>query len=81
MATLIKQIYLSTDDYGPRKGMLSGTIKFANSRGEIQVNIDPQKIERIVAVLAEELVETARETARLMVADVLDQARVPVIEA
>ena len=81
MATLIKQIYLNTEDYGPHKGRLNGTIKFANSRGEIQVNIDPQKIERIVAVLAEELVDTARETARLMVADVLDQARVPAIEA
>ena len=67
MATLIKQIYLSTEDYGPNKGVLRGTIKFANSRGEIQVNIDPQKIERIVAVLAEELVDTARETARLTV--------------
>lgn len=81
MATLIKQIYLSTEEYGPSKGRLSGTIKFANSRGEIQVKIDPAKVERIVAVLAEELVDTARETARLMVSDVLDQARVPAIEA
>lgn len=45
------------------------------------MNIDPAKVERIVAVLAEELVETAKETARLMVADVLDQARAPAIEA
>ena len=81
MTTLIKQIYLSTEDYGPNKGQLTGSIKFANARGEIRVNIDPAKVERIVAVLAEELVDTARETARLMVADVLDQARVPAIEA
>lgn len=80
MATIIKSIYLQSPDYGPDKGRLSGTIKFANARGEITVNIDPTKIERIVAVLAEELVDTARETARLMVADVLEQARVPAIE-
>lgn len=38
------------------------------------MNIDPAKIERIVSVLADELVNTAKETASLMVSQVLEQA-------
>lgn len=80
MATLIKQIHLDQADWGPNAGKLAGTITFKNQRGEVKVNIDPGRIERIVAVLAEELVETARETASLMVSQVLEQAGQPAIE-
>ena len=47
MATLIKQIYLSTEDYGPRKGMLSGTIKFAGQ--PIQGEVHLTDVERLRA--------------------------------
>lgn len=74
MATLIKQIYLSLDEYGPNRGQLTGSVTFRNERGEVKVNIGAEKIERIVAALADELVSTAKETASLMVSQVLEQA-------
>lgn len=74
MTTLIKQVYLGLDEYGPNRGRLTGSITFCNQRGEVKVNIDPAKIERIVSVLADELVNTAKETASLMVSQVLEQA-------
>lgn len=75
MTTLVKTIYLSLDEYGLNRGRLSGSITFCNERGEVKVNIDPAKIERIVSVLADELVNTAKETAGLMVSQVLEQGR------
>lgn len=74
MATLIKQVYLNLEEYGPNRGRLSGSITFCNQLGEVRVNLDPEKIERIVSVLADDLVSTAKETASLMVSQVLEQA-------
>lgn len=73
MATLIKSITLfRTYD----SGNLQGSITFTNSLGEIKVNLDAKKVERLVAVLADEIVATAQDTAKLMVADVLEDAGV-----
>lgn len=80
MTTLIKQVFLTLEDYGPKRGQLTGSVTFTNTRGDIKINLDATKVERLVRVLAEELVETAKETASLMVAQVLEQASAPAIE-
>lgn len=76
MTTLIKSIIITESyGYGPGPRNLQGKITFANDRGEIAVNLDATKIAKLVAVLADLLVETAQDTAQLMVSDVLDQAK------
>jgi len=74
MTTLIKSINLYMETYGPDKGKLSGSIEFVNQHGEMKVRINNAQAEKIVAVLAENLVQTAQETATLMTAQVLQQA-------
>jgi hypothetical protein len=76
MTTLIKSIYLSMKEYGPDKGKLDGTIEFLNAHGEMKVRINNEQAEKIVAILADNLVKTAQETASLMTAQVLQQAAV-----
>lgn len=74
MTTLIKSIYLSMETYGVDKGKLSGSIEFINAHGEMKVRINNAQAEKIVAILADNLVQTAQETAQLMTAQVLQQA-------
>lgn len=74
MTTLIKSIYLNLQDYGPDKGKLIGSIEFINQHGEIKVRLGNERASQIVAVLADSLVDTAKQTASLMTAEVLAQA-------
>lgn len=74
MTTLVKSIYLNLQDYGPDKGKLQGSIEFVNQHGEIKVRVGSERAAQIVAILAESLVDTARQTASLMTSEVLAQA-------
>lgn len=74
MATLIKSIYLSRDDYGTDKGKLKGTVTFSSQSGEVTVKIPADKSAKLVMLLADELVECAKTTAALMVTDVITDA-------
>lgn len=74
MTTLVKNIYLSMEDYGPDKGKLKGSITFLNQHGEIAVRVGNEKAAQIVAILADQLVDTAKQTAALMTSEVLAQA-------
>jgi hypothetical protein len=74
MTTLVKSIYLRVQDYGPDKGKLQGDIEFINQHGEIKVRVGNERAAQIVAILADSLVDTARQTASLMTSEVLAQA-------
>lgn len=74
MTTLIKSIYLSVQEYGPDKGKLTGKIEFINQYGEITARINQEQAGKIIAVLADSLVHTAKQTAALMTSEVLAQA-------
>jgi hypothetical protein len=74
MTTLVKSIYLSVQDYGPDKGKLQGTIEFINQHGELKVRVGNERAAQIVAILADSLVDTAKQTAALMTSEVLAQA-------
>lgn len=80
MSTMLKSIYLSSVDYGPTKGILTGQAEFKNEFGEVRIQIRPEHASRIVEILAEALVETTRETAKLMTSQILEQAGVNLLE-
>lgn len=74
MTTLLKSLYLSTNDYGKDKGMLVGSAEFRNEFGEIKIQIRPEHAARIIEIVAEALVATTRETAAIMTSQVIEQA-------
>lgn len=65
-------IYLSLDDFGPNKGNYSGHMEFVGQFGRIQLKIGPDISQRVIALVAEQLVEAAKETSKLMVGDILE---------
>lgn len=74
MTTLVKSLYVTMQDYGPDKGKLTGKIEFINQHGEISVRLGQERAAQIVAILADSLVDTAKQTAALMTSEVLSQA-------
>ena len=72
MTTQIKAVYLARSY---NNNQLEGNVTFNNSMGEIKINIPADKISRIVAAIAEELVAAAQETAKVMVEQVLEDSR------
>ncbi len=75
MSIIIKQIMLSLDDWGVNKGKLTGSISLVNEYGEIKLTIGADKTAEIVVILADALVATARDTAALMTANIIEQVR------
>lgn len=74
MTTVVKAVYLRLEEYGPDKGKLKGNIEFINQHGELHVRIGNERAAQIVAILADSLVDTAKQTASLMTSEVLAQA-------
>lgn len=72
MTTLLKSIYLSSG-YGQQTGILTGQAEFKNEFGEVKLTIRPEHAAKIVEILAEALVATTRETAKLMTSQVIEQ--------
>lgn len=54
---------------------LTGTIQFENSLGEIQLNLSPEQISRILPVVADSLVASAKEVATELSATVIEQSQ------
>lgn len=76
----IQQMIMTANSYGPDKGRLTGSIKFANDGGEITLNIDQASCDKIVKLCAAALVESANKVANLMAADVIESSCAPCLE-
>ena len=69
---MLDTLYLSRDTFGQNKGRLTGRVKFTNGAGEIQLNLAPDTAEKILAIVADALVDAARETAQAMTAQIIN---------
>lgn len=70
----IEEIFISKmPSYAKDAGKLKGHIRFSNSVGEIKVEINPAHCEKIISLMAEAMVDTAKEVAQMMTCEVIDQ--------
>jgi hypothetical protein len=60
-----------TGAFGEDLGQLKGEIKVKGRHGEISFYLDEEKAARIVAVIADQLVEATKEVAENITAEVL----------
>ena len=74
MTTLVKNLYLRVEEYGPDKGKLSGTIEFLGQFGEVKVRVNNEQAGRMLAIVAEEVIAAAKQTANMLTAEVVAQA-------
>lgn len=56
------------------KGLI-GTVTFAGQAGEVKINVDQERASRIIEIVAEEVVASAQDVARMLVSTVLDQVK------
>ena len=71
---IVKTLNMQLAEYGEDKGRLKGKVTFLGRLGEVSIVIDSGKAAKILAVLAEELVATAQDVAKLMVGQIVEQA-------
>lgn len=74
MTTIVKSLYLRAEEYGADKGKLSGTIEFVGQYGEVKVRVNNDQGARILAIVAEEVVAAAKQTAAMLTSEVIAQA-------
>lgn len=56
----LDSLNLTLIDWGSEKGRYKGNIKFNNHLGNITLNLDNDTSEKILAVIADQIVESAR---------------------
>lgn len=64
--------------YGPNEGKLEGEITFKNPRGKVQLVLNDEISQRLLAIVADGVVESSREIAVSLTAQVL--TAIPAIE-
>lgn len=59
------------EDY-MKSGKYNGTIEVTGEYGKVELKLSPEQIEKIVRVVASELVETAKEVAQTLTAECIE---------
>jgi hypothetical protein len=72
MASNVKAVYIQREEWGADKGKLNGSITFEGALGEVKVRLNNTKAQAIIALLADELVACAQDTAALMRSELLE---------
>ncbi len=75
----LKSIYIH-EDYGNVE-KLKGTISIAGQNGDVQLNLTNEQADRLIRVVANELVETAREVAETLTAECIEYRDTPQISS
>lgn len=68
---ILENIEISLDKWGENKGRYVGRVKFGNEGGRIEINLTPDTSEKVLALLANQVVAAAQETAKMMAAQVI----------
>lgn len=72
--SLVKNLYLRMEEYGPDKGQLTGTIEFLGKYGEVKVRVNNEQAGRMLTIVAEEIIAAAKQTASMLTAEVIANA-------
>ena len=68
----LESIHIYRDKYSPRIGELRGTITVESNAAKISVNLSEERAAQMVALVADQLVEQAHETASIITADLIE---------
>ena len=71
----LESLYMSRQRYGDNEGKLTGEITFSNPQGKIQIVLGAAICQRVLALCAEGLVETAKDVAQNLTRAVLEEAQ------
>lgn len=67
-------IIMKKQSYEPDPDGYKGTIKFTSTTGKIEVNLSDALSRKILAIISEELVETAKLVGNLLTQEIIQNA-------
>jgi hypothetical protein len=71
----LKSLNLYRNEYGPEAGRVTGTVSFVGELGEIKLNLSNEQVDRFLPIFAEALVESAKEVALKLNANLLNEVK------
>lgn len=75
----LRMLHLSRETYGESKGRLKGKLSVTTSYGEIDLKLEDERAEQILQIVADQLVESAKEVAQNITREVLEH-QAPALE-
>ena len=68
----LNTLKIERERWGKNEGKFTGSIKFDNELGEISVNLSPEQCDKLFAVIAEGIIDTAKEAANELTVSVIE---------
>lgn len=70
----LKSLYISIQEsWQPHPGAYSGSVEFTGKLGDVKVALDAELSAKVLAVVAVNLVDAAKEMGALLTSQVIDQ--------
>lgn len=74
MSMILRKLEVERERWGPMKGTFSGSIEFEGDDGAVKLKLSNEQCEKMFAIVAEGVIETAKEVAHNLTASCLEQA-------
>jgi hypothetical protein len=68
---ILENIEISLEKWGENKGRYVGRARFAHQGGKIEINLLPDTADKVLTLLATQVVSAAQETAKMMASTVI----------
>jgi hypothetical protein len=68
---ILESIDISLEKWGENKGRYVGRARFANQGGKVEVNLMPDTADKVLSLLANQVVAAAQDTAKMMASQVI----------
>lgn len=73
----LESLYLSLDKYGASQGQYTGQLTFASELGKVEIKLSPATSNKILKIVADEIVSSAREVAYDLTREVIEAVIAP----
>lgn len=68
----LERLAISRETYGVNKGRYTGAVEFTNQSGKVELNLNHEVSLKILGVVSERLVESAKEIANKLSVEAID---------
>ena len=72
-AMKLTELKIEVSRWGDNKGQYSGVVVFEGRQSDIRLKLTPEMVDKIFLIAADAIIEQAREAARAMTAQVIEQ--------
>lgn len=66
----MQSVNISLQEWGDFKDRYTGSVRFTSHGGDISVNLDPDTSDKVLAIVADQLISSASTVAALMREDI-----------